>query len=111
MVANRCTASAAKQVEQFHQGIVIMGNPVGLLDIIVALSRVQSEIRMLERFPEQYRPDGHLTHIVNATASLQEHVHAWMRTSNMENDRRQAERRNDERRHYDRRHDVPVPTG
>lgn len=81
-----------------------MSTTVDLMDVITALSGIQSSLRMLQSFPDRYPPDGHWPRVIAATRTLEQEVTAWMHTS-VEAERRHADRRQAaERRHQERRH-------
>jgi hypothetical protein len=76
--------------------------PQDLGDVIITLSRVQAQIRILNQYPTRYRRDGHFEAMVTALTTMQDHIDAWMEIQS-DLERRQEERRQEERRHADRR--------
>lgn len=67
------------------------------MDVVIALSRIQSNLRMLEAWPARYPPDhGHLEDIERLTAALESRVDEWMTGE-------PADRRHQDRRHQERR--------
>src|SRR5881394_4475067 len=49
-----------------------------LLDVIVTLSRVQSDLRIIDAQPDRFPRNGHYDRIVNLTTALQGHTHRWL---------------------------------
>jgi hypothetical protein len=88
-----------------------------VLDIIVSLGRIQTDLRALTTHPERYPTNGHFDAVVNLTTILQSEVSQWlhhaerrMDTRRHGTDRRHSdERRQLERRTEDRRHDDDTP--
>jgi len=49
-----------------------------LLDVIVTLSRVQSDLRVIDAQPDRFPPNGHYDRIVHLTTALQGQTHRWL---------------------------------
>ena len=49
-----------------------------LLDVIVTLSRVQSDLRVIDAQPDRFPRTGHYDRIVNLTTALQGQTHRWL---------------------------------
>jgi hypothetical protein len=72
------------------------------MDVVLALSSIQTALREMMRYPDRYGTNGHWSQVQTLTRELDRSVHAWM--ARAENDRRHEERRiQEERRIGERR--------
>ena len=67
-----------------------------IMDVILSLSGIQSDLRLLQAEPTRFPPNGRYEVIVHLTAALQAHVRRWI--TDTEPRVGQTERRHRERR-------------